>query len=123
MGEMECLTLGVSSLVFLWLSNKYVKTCVWKKKKKGIVLVPVRSSDREARPCFSPAFQCLPGILDVPWLVATSFLSLSHLHRAFSPLCLSLPLLIRTTATLDQGSPALQDDSIFTYISMMSTLT
>ena len=34
MGEMECLTLGVSSLVFLWLSNKYVKTCVWKKKKK-----------------------------------------------------------------------------------------
>ena len=32
-GEMECLTLGVSSLVFLWLSNKYVKTFVWKKKR------------------------------------------------------------------------------------------
>ena len=123
MGEMECLTLGVSSLVFLWFSNKYVKTFVWKKKKKGIMLVPVRGADREALPCFSPAFRCLPGILDVPWLVATSFLSLSHLHRAFFHLCLSLPLLIRTTATLDQGSPALQDDSIFTYIFMMSTLT
>ena len=59
MGEMECLTLGVSSLVFLWFSNKYVKTFVWK-KKKGVVLVPVRGSDREVLPCFSP------GILDVP---------------------------------------------------------
>ena len=66
MGEMECLALGVCSLVFLWLSNKYVKIFVG--EKKGTVLLPIRGSDREALPCFSPAFRCLPAILDVHWL-------------------------------------------------------